>query len=190
MLELGSGGRPGRAPRGMGSCWCSAASARHGERHGCEQDLAAALPGRTLSLGEAPAVPHAPHAVLDREGRGRREGGRSRGARAVRVLRVRAAVTSTWASNSPPKTRGRSSRCSPPRSDRRRAAWRRARRAASGAGWTFACEAPQPEAESQGAGAPGRGMASPRVRHLDRTTSHGGPWTLGTLAARDEETRR
>src|SRR5262249_53274840 len=43
-------------------------------------------------------------------------------------------------------------RCCALRRDRRRAVWRRARRAASGAGWTYAREAPLPEAD-QGAGA-------------------------------------
>ena len=36
------------------------------ERHGCEHDLAPALIAGHLSLHEAPAVAHAPHAVLDR----------------------------------------------------------------------------------------------------------------------------
>ena len=41
---------------------------RHGERRSREQDLAAPLPGGDLALGEAPAVPHAAHVVLDRQG--------------------------------------------------------------------------------------------------------------------------
>ena len=77
------------------------------ERHGCQHDLAPALIAGHLSLHEAPAVAHAPHAVPDRNLRiaGKQEVDVDRVTRAV--LHVRPAVASTWASSSPPKTRGR-----------------------------------------------------------------------------------